>query len=70
MQRARRITHPTGVETHVDDRLLDFRQAPAVAIDIIANNPIAQKVVELSSSQPYSLVEHSLYRFVCPPQGV
>ena len=33
-------------------------------LDIIANNPIAQKVVELSSSQPYSLVEHSLYRFV------
>ena len=29
-------------------------------LDIIANNPIAQKVVELSSSQPYSLVEHSL----------
>ena len=39
-------------------------------LDIIANNPIAQKVVELSSSQPYSLVEHSLYRFVFPPQGV
>jgi len=41
-----------------------------VIVDIIANNPIAQKVVELSSSQPYSLVEHSLYRFVFPPQGV
>jgi hypothetical protein len=40
------------------------------SLDIIANNPIAQKVVELSSSQPYSLVEHSLYRFVFPPQGV
>src|SRR5262245_13764445 len=32
MQGARRITHPTGIETHVDDRLLDLRQASAVAI--------------------------------------
>src|SRR5207245_7914832 len=32
MQRSRRIAYPTGVETHVDDRVLDFRQAPAVAI--------------------------------------
>jgi len=32
MQRARRIAHPAGIETHVDDRLLDFRQAPTVAI--------------------------------------
>jgi hypothetical protein len=39
-------------------------------IDIIANNPIDQKVVELSFSQPYSLVEHSMYRSVFPPQGV
>src|SRR5215471_9899223 len=38
--------------------------------DIIANNPIDQKVVELSSSQPYALVEHSRYRSVFPPQGV
>jgi hypothetical protein len=38
-------------------------------IDIIANNPIDQKVVELSSSQPYSLGEHSMYRSVFPPQG-
>jgi hypothetical protein len=36
-------------------------------IDIIANNPIDQKVVELSSSQPYSLVELSMYRSVFPP---
>src|SRR5262249_16165449 len=28
----RRITYPTGIQTHVDDRLFDFRQAPAVAI--------------------------------------
>src|SRR6516164_1059337 len=39
-------------------------------IDIIANNPIDQKVVELSSSPHYSLVEHSMYRSVFPPQGV
>jgi hypothetical protein len=39
-------------------------------LDIIANNPIDQKVVELSSSQPYSLVEHSMERSVFPPQGV
>src|SRR5262245_38327789 len=31
-QGSRRITHPTGIETHVDDRLFDFRQAPTVAI--------------------------------------
>jgi hypothetical protein len=29
-------------------------------LDIIANNPIEQKVVELSFSQPYSLIEHSM----------
>jgi hypothetical protein len=38
-------------------------------IDIIANNPIAQKVVDLSSSQHYSLVENAIYRSVFPPQG-
>src|SRR5262245_46200276 len=32
MQRPRRIAHPTGVKTHVDNGLLHFRQAPAVAI--------------------------------------
>src|SRR5262245_5962786 len=32
MQGSRRITHPTGIETHVDDRLFDVRQAPTVAI--------------------------------------
>src|SRR5262249_27166706 len=32
MQGSRRITHPTGIETHVDDRLFDCRQAPTVAI--------------------------------------
>jgi hypothetical protein len=32
MQRPRRIAYPTGVETHVDDRLLDFRQAPPIAV--------------------------------------
>src|SRR5437879_11634702 len=32
MQRSRRIARPTGIETHVDDHVLDFRQAPAVAI--------------------------------------
>src|SRR5215471_8698707 len=31
-QRSRRIAHPTGIETHVDDHVLDLRQAPAVAI--------------------------------------
>jgi hypothetical protein len=31
MQGSRRITHPAGVETHVDDRLLHLRQAPAIA---------------------------------------
>src|SRR5215472_13420872 len=38
-------------------------------IDIIANNPIDQKVVELSSSQHYSLGETSIYRSVFLPQG-
>jgi hypothetical protein len=32
MQRPSRIAYPTGIETHIDDRLLDFRQAPAVAV--------------------------------------
>src|SRR5712691_12433373 len=32
MQRSSRIAHPTGIETHVDDHVLDFRQAPSVAI--------------------------------------
>src|SRR6266568_5331708 len=32
MQRPSRIAYPTGVATHVDDRVLDFRQAPTVAI--------------------------------------
>jgi len=40
-----------------------------IALDIIANNPIAQKAVELSSSQHYSLVENAMYRSVFPPQG-
>ena len=39
-------------------------------LDIIANNPIDQKVVDLSSSQHYSLVENAIYRSVFPPQGV
>jgi hypothetical protein len=39
-------------------------------VDIIANNPIDQKVVELSSSQHYSLGENAMYRAVFPPQGV
>src|SRR5215510_2892722 len=38
-------------------------------LDIIANNPIDQKVVELCPSQHSSLVEHSMYRSVFPPQG-
>src|SRR5919199_5773736 len=38
-------------------------------VDIIANNPIDQKFVELCPSQHYSLVEHSMYRSVFPPQG-
>ena len=45
-------------------------QKTSKGLDIIANNPIDQKFVELSSSQPYSLVEHSMERSVFPPQGV
>jgi hypothetical protein len=41
-----------------------------IIIDIIANNPMDQKVVDLSSSQHYSLVENAIYRSVFPPQGV
>src|SRR5215475_12177800 len=26
------IAYPAGIETHVDDRLLDFRQAPPIAV--------------------------------------
>jgi hypothetical protein len=32
VQRSCRITHTTGIETHVDDRLLDLRQAPPIAV--------------------------------------
>ena len=32
MQGARGITHSTGIKTHVDDHVLDLRQASAVAI--------------------------------------
>src|SRR5215813_13928505 len=32
MQRSRCIAHPASIETHIDDRVLHFRQAPAVAI--------------------------------------
>src|SRR6516162_8558014 len=39
-------------------------------LDIIANNPIDQKVVELCSSPHYALVDHSMSRSVFPPQGV
>src|SRR5215510_12125786 len=39
------------------------------SIDIIVNNPIDQKVMGLCPSQHYSLVEHSMSRFVFPPQG-
>ena len=42
----------------------------ACLLDIIANNPMDQKVVDLSSSQHYSLVENAIYRSVFPPQGV
>src|SRR5262249_41138204 len=45
-------------------------QSTTPPIDIIANNPIDQKVVELCSSQHYALVEHAMYRSVFPPQGV
>src|SRR4030095_12090124 len=31
-QRSCHIAHPTGIEAHVDDGLLHFRQAPSVAI--------------------------------------
>src|SRR5437870_5051974 len=39
-------------------------------LDIIANNPTDQKVVELSSSQHYSLGENSMYGSGFLPQGV
>src|SRR5215813_12690002 len=55
---AQRLTQMFGTEAWKD------------ALDIIANNPIDQKVVELCPSQHYSLVEHSMYRSVFPPQGV
>src|SRR5207244_563021 len=40
-----------------------YHTASAI-IDIIVNKPIDQKVVELSSSQRYSLVENSMYHSV------
>ena len=38
--------------------------ASLLVLDIIVNKPIDQKVVELSSSQRYSLVENSMYHAV------
>src|SRR5215510_8214102 len=32
MQGSCRIAYPAGIETHVDDRLLDLRQAPPIAV--------------------------------------
>ena len=53
MQRARRITNPTSVQTHVDDRLLDFRQAPAVAIVEQKTSPDTEGVLaEVALSAP------------------
>src|SRR5215468_11045364 len=53
MQGSRRITHPTGIETHVDDRLFDFRQAPAVAIVEEKTSPDTEGVLaEVALSAP------------------
>src|SRR5215831_12737716 len=53
MQGSRRITHPTGIETHVDDRLLDVRQAPAVAIVEEKTSPdTAGVLAEVALSAP------------------
>ena len=51
---------PTTVITTLKKK----RQAYSKSIDIIVNKPIDQKVVELSSSQRYSLVENSMYHAV------
>src|SRR4029450_9608823 len=45
MQGSRRIPPPTGIETHVDDRLFDFRQAPAVAIVEEKTSPSTEDVL-------------------------
>jgi hypothetical protein len=57
-------------EPEIEPVLRKLRTAKTKLLDIIANNPIDQKVVELCPSQHYSLVEHSMYRSVFPPQGV
>jgi hypothetical protein len=56
-----------GVEKSV--KPLKMRKRAFDRLDIIANNPIDQKFVALSSSQHYSLVENSMYRSVFCPQG-
>src|SRR5262249_41225094 len=53
MQGSRRITHPTGIETHVDDRLFDFRQASTVAIVEEKTSPDTEGVLaEVALSAP------------------
>src|SRR5437867_3693715 len=60
----------TGIVRDPNDDMVIATALKAQASDIIANNPIDQKAVELSSSQHYSLVENSMYRPVFPPPGV
>ena len=45
-------------------RILSTVLEVTYSLDIIVNKPIDQKVVELSSSQRYSLVENSMYHAV------
>src|SRR5262249_895169 len=53
MQGSRRITHPTGIETHGDDRLFDCRQAPTVAIFDQKTSPDTEGVLaEVALSAP------------------
>src|SRR5215510_5478475 len=44
MHGARCIAYPAGIQTHIDDRLLHFRQAPAVAI-VEQETPLATEGV-------------------------
>jgi hypothetical protein len=67
------LAGPAAAQINVGDGLVSVQIGNVSVLnnlDIIANNPIDQKVVELCPSQHYSLVEHSMYRSVFPPQGV
>ena len=70
MYAMRTSTLRPGTVEEFEARFAQRAPLPGEVLDIIANNMIDQKVVELSSSQHYSLGENSMYCSAFLPQGV